>query len=401
MVEHHMTEGRGLERRVKQHIAARDHSFFAIVQPGFEAAAARELAELGIGPMDETVEGGLEFTGKLEACYRANLCSRTITSLLMRIAAFRAEYFDRFHDRLTEIPWELYIRNGVSISFHITAHKSRLYHTGRLEEEARKAITSRFSEYGMAPSWESVNDEAGQTVHLRLDHDRCQVSLDTSGDKLYKRGQKLHVTGAPLRETLAALILTEARVKEYDLVMDPLCGSGTFSLEAAGILSGLLPAPGRHFPFMDWPAFRPAAYNHLKKGLQAEQVVKRETPFIFASDIDDRAMEAARKNISGAGLEGVISLEKRDFFREIHAIPAEKKCLIVLNPPYGGRLRNDDVRDFYHRMGRTLRDDYGRCGVAVIVPGLEQEKALALHRNRKILFMNGGIRVALLVRDGF
>jgi putative N6-adenine-specific DNA methylase len=395
-----MTVTRGLQRRIKQHIAARDHSFFAIVQPGFEAAAARELAELGIGPMNETVEGGLEFTGKLEACYRVNLCSRTITRLLMRIATFRAEYFDRFHDRLREIPWELYLRDRAPISFHITAHKSRLYHTGRLAEEAKKAITSRFSEYGMTPSWETVNDEAWQTVHLRLDHDRCQVSLDTSGDELYKRGQKHHVTGAPLRETLAALILTEARVKEYNLVMDPLCGSGTFSLEAAGILSGQLPAPRRHFPFMDWPAFRPAAYNHLKKSLQAKQVVNPEAPFIFASDINDRAMEAARKNISGAGLDGIISLEKRDFFREIHTIPAEKKCLIVLNPPYGERLRNDDVRDFYHRLGKTLREDYGRCGVAVIVPGLEQEKALSLHQDRKILFMNGGIRVALLIRDG-
>lgn len=389
---------KALQRRVRQHIKAKEHEFFAIVQPGFEHVALNELIERQIGKNHKITEGGIGFTADLLSCYRCCLITRSPSRLLMRLRSFRAENFHRFHKHIQAIPWELYIADGSHIAFAITARKSRLYHTKRLEQESFDAVAKRMASYGYLVSGAAAKS---QTIFIRFERDICTVSLDASGGLLYRRGEKKFTTDAPLRETLAAMILLEAKLTDYDVLVDPMCGSGTFSIEAAGIADCSPPGFKRDFNFEHWPAFSEAAFNHLKKEITSTSALKAKDLIILASDIDSRAVNAAEKNFSAAGSGIKISAPlKKDFLTDSIVLPPDKKCLLVLNPPYGGRLNAaDDIRTLYKKIGNRIKEAYSACGYAIIAPGLEAEKALGLYYDRKIAFMNGGIRVAVLFKD--
>lgn len=392
-----MGEDRARTRRIRQHVTAREHRFFAVVQPGFERIAQDELASLGARDA-EAVEGGVEFSGRLEDCYRVNLCARTIVRVLMRLTGFRAERFERVREKVAAFPWELYLAPGAPLAVRASARKSRLHHTGRLEEEVRGGIAERMGE-GVMPD-AARGDEGAQTVFLRFERDRCQVSLDASGALLHKRGYRHDAGEAPLRETTAAAIVLAARADAYDGIIDPMCGSGTLAVEAALIATGLPPGAARGFAFEAWPAFRPAAYRHMK-GKILEPLMPPALPrgrSILAFDASDAAVVAARANRDAAGLTGCIDIMRGDFFSLPR--PFEGKTLVAINPPYGKRsMAGASVKSLYRRIGAVLRERYADAGYAIIVPGLECEKALGLPYDRKILFMNGGIRVAALIRD--
>lgn len=388
---------KALDRRIKRHVTSQEHTFFAVVQPGFEQTAAKELDSLGIKSPLEITEGGIEFSGTLNDCYRINIASRTITRLIMRIGHFKTTNFINFKKRLLSLPWEFYIKPETHIETTITSRHSRLYHTGRLEEELKSAIEKRLIEHGIRPR--SVGKEHSQLVFIRLKDDRCAVSIDSSGEPLYKRGYKVYSTAASLRETTAALILLEAQCMKYPVIVDPMCGSGTFGIEASEMAAGLLPGRGRHFSFMDWPAFREKSFLSL---LKKEKEQRPDTPDIkvFMSDIHNESVKTARLNCTNAGIPDSCQLIQHDFFSGI--IPGtepEKPALMVLNPPYGKRLTQKNIETFYRKIGGIMRKNYHNWGYAIICPGLEMEKILSLHYDRKVLFMNGGIKVSVIIRD--
>lgn len=396
---------KALQRRIKQHIIAKEHTFFAIVHPGFEEIALKELQEIGIKRITGVFEGGVEFISNLNTCYQANLCSHTVTRILLRLKQFRAENFRRFGRCIEQVQWELYVKNGISIKFNITCRKSRLYHTGAIEEEFKKAFALRLKQYGIIPlfSPEACPPNKSQTIFLRIDNDICQLSMDTSGEALYKRGYKQQVTEAPLRETLASLILLAADINKYDTLLDPMCGSGTFSVEAGLMFLKRYPGISRDFIFQEWPAFRLPSYNYLKKVLMEKMPANssdgnRRT--IYCSDKDEKALAIARKNIRQAGLEEFIITQKKDFLKDTILIPEGKKAFIVLNPPYGGRIGDTEKSmKTYRRIGEKIRADYPCCGYAIIIPGVETEKILSLTYDKKIIFINGGIKVAVIIKN--
>jgi len=378
---------KALARRVRQHVNGKDHEFFAVVTPGFEGTARQELAEIGVERFGGTVDGGFAFTGRLDAAYRVNVASRTISRLLMRLAEFRADGFDRLSHKTAGFPWELYLSEGVPVAFRVESARSRLYHEGRIEQEVRDAIDARVKLHGRTVEFAA----GGQTVFVRLAENRCSLSLDTSGGLLYRRGRKPFTSEASLRETLAAAVLREAGWPSgYEVLVDPMCGAGTFTLEAMEMAAGRMPNADRAFSFLTWPAFRPAAFEHLKKDLAARS--SGVSRCFLTSDVDPVAAETARKNL------GEHPVKVRDFLEGARA-PDEGRRLYVLNPPYGKRLRGADPRKLYRRIGELIRGDPA-AGYAILVPDLELEKALSLPRDRKILFRNGGIRVAAIIRSG-
>ncbi|MFC1671096.1 class I SAM-dependent RNA methyltransferase [Spirochaetota bacterium] len=393
-----INSNKSLARRVKQHVIAGKHQFFAIVQPGFEVAVKKELPEIGIDAVSEIVEGGIEFSSKLEGCYRVNLCSRTITRLLMRLMKFKISRFNKMGRRVSKFPWELYLKAGSSVSFSIKCRHSKLYHTGRIGDEFIKAISARLDEYNSSVSFiEKADGENSQVIFIRMENDICQVSIDSTGRPLYKRGHNKKVTPATLRETLASLILFEAHVSSYDILIDGMCGSGTFSMEAAEIYAGRIPSGKRDFAFMNWPSFKPAAFNYLKNKLlekENDQIPNR----IIVNDVDKDALSVAGDNLKSTGLFNLFDIMSVDFLREEIPFPRDKKCLIVLNPPYGGRLQKKNIDKFYRQLGNIVRSKYRNCGYAIISPGLEYEKILSLRYDKKILFMNGGIKVAVIIK---
>ncbi len=389
---------RSLERRIRRHVIAGSHRYFAVFQPGFEEAVRQELQEMGVAEIKQQVPGGLEFEGSLIDSYRINLCSATLTRLLLRLGAFKALHESRFRKRMGEIPWELHLAPSTLVDFSITCRRSRLRHTGMLRELAAKAVSERLASQGFAGTLPEGKLSPCQTVFLRFEEDVCTVSLDTSGEPLYRRNLRTHVTEAPLRETLAALILREAGLDRCDLLLDPMGGSGVFSLEGARFYQRTPPGLTRDFIFQSWPAFRSPAFFHLRKCLQEESPPSMDGIVQYA-DKSGKALQAALDNFTAAGLADRILVHRRDFFQEPPVIPSGRRALLVLNPPYGKRLdTGESPPRLYRKIGAVLKSYGKECGWAVIVPDRECEAALGLTWERKIPFQNGGLRVAVLIR---
>lgn len=387
----------GLKRRIKQHVIGKDHVFFASVQPGFEKTISRELQGSGLNVSEEIIEGGVEFEGSLDDCFSACMSSRTASRIMMRAASFRAYNFFELERAIRAFPWELYLNPEIPVNFNITSRKSMIYHTGKLQEIFEKELPAAFTF-----SKESAIEQGEtfrQSMFIRNFNDICTVSIDASGEFLYKRGMKQLTGTAPIRETLASLILLEAGITEYDLLLDPMCGSGTFSIEAASIFSGTLPNTERLFPFMNWPSFKEKNYSYLKTKLKEKNNSSGlNGKSIITSDIDPGAVKLAEANLPEAFRE-TISPGAADFFLLTPELLNGKRTMIVLNPPYGKRLTENDILSFYRNIGMKLKNDFNNCGYAVIAPGIEAEQALALDYDRKITFMNGGIRAAVLFKD--
>lgn len=382
-----------LARRIKIHVNAKPHDFFAVCQPGFEDIAHGELIRLGITAGEKT-HGGIAFTAHLDECMRVNYLSRTATRVLMRLDAFSCENERRLKRKLLAFPWELYIAHSASLSFSVSTHGSRLYHTGLIEETCSSAIRERLIEYDITLAETSENM---QCVFVRFENDVCTISLDTSGEPLYKRGYKKLVSAAPLRETAAASILFAARAENYSHIIDPMCGSGTFSIEAASIFSARAAGALRKFSFEGWPEFRHAAFDHLKRTCS---VLKECTCSFYAADLDAAIIECARTNAETAGVADLIHFAAKDFFTCAPPAAQSGKTLIVLNPPYGERLGKErEMLQVYKRIGMHIREAYPDAGYAVIVPGENFEAALALPYDQKLAFSHGGIRAAVLIHN--
>jgi putative N6-adenine-specific DNA methylase len=395
---------KALARRIKDHVIGSHHEFFAVLQPGFEETAGRELQALGVEEFTSTTVGGIAFAAKLSDAYRVSLAAGTVNRLLLRSSRFRATGFAEFKEKMAACPWELYLMDKATVTFAISAGRSRLWHSGRLEAESLAAIQARLAMYGRQV-FPAAKEDAGaggreQAVFIRLDRDRCQVSLDCSGELLYRRGYDKYSAEAPLRETLACAILKTAGIDRYRVLLDAFCGSGTFGLEAGLIFSGRPCNLNRHFAFENWPAFRPAAFAHLKEHLAGE--LKNQLPQainkIYCSDIAAKAVRTTTRNVEVMGLEAVLQVSHSDFFKLPAPAVDPADVLLVLNPPYGARLGSaDESSKLYRRIGAKIRGDFSGCGYAIIVPGLEMEKVLSLPYDKKILFRNGGIPVSLLV----
>ncbi|MFH2108206.1 MAG: hypothetical protein ABII93_06005 [Chrysiogenia bacterium] len=394
---------KALARRVKDHVQGKCHEFFAVVHPGFEETAKRELRGLGIAEIKSGAGGGIEFHGKLDDAFRVNLGAGTISRVLMRLCEFKATGFSEFRSKLAAFPWELHLADDARVVFSIHAGRSRLWHEGKLEKEAERAIAERLAVYGRRARFSAKTDAVAtgrQTVFLRLEENRCQASLDSSGELLYRRGHGKFVEGAPLRETLACGILRAAVVERYPILIDPFCGSGTFALEAGAIFSGQPVNLDRSFAFQDWPSFKAARFRYVKDGLERE--FKEKAPAgahkVYCSDIDPKATATARHNLEQAGFVLLVDVDPADFFHLHPPVCDPAHVLLVMNPPYGTRQEpGADIAALYRRIGDKIRRDYSGCGYAIIVPGLELEKILSLPHEQKILFHNGGIPVALLI----
>jgi putative N6-adenine-specific DNA methylase len=302
-----------LAKRIKRHVIGRERTFFAATPPGFEPVCLSELLKLQpVAGNAHAVRGGVEFDGRLEVCYQANLNLRTANRILMRIHTFKSTNFRQFEKKVRGIPWELYLQPGSFLNVQVTTKHCRLRHSGAISEKIQKAITLCLS--GIEPE-EKIPRAASapQNIFVRGVDDRFTVSIDSSGDILYKRGLKKHIGRAPLRETLAAAALLLAGYDPGLPLLDPLSGAGTFSLEAA-LMAKRIPAGwSRNFAFMEWPSFRPKRWDYIRR--QAEShFVQPDRPLIFASDTDPGACQKLERCVQKHRLSDAVQVNHRDFF---------------------------------------------------------------------------------------
>ncbi|HVL21482.1 MAG TPA: class I SAM-dependent RNA methyltransferase, partial [Amaricoccus sp.] len=264
-----------------------------VAPPGLEPVLAEEARGLGFTPA-EPVPGGVRITGGWPEVWRANLELRGATRVLARIGAFRALHLAQLDKRARRFPWGEVLRPDTAVRVEASSTRSRIYHAGAAAERVARAIREELG----AP----VGDAAAVTVRVRLDDDLCTLSVDTSGEPLHKRGHKLAVGKAPLRETLAALFLRQCAYSGAQPVIDPMCGSGTFVIEAAEIALGLLPGRSRRFAFEDLASFDPATWARLRDRLRPPAPGLR----FLGCDRDAGAIRMAEANAARAGVEAVV-----------------------------------------------------------------------------------------------
>ena len=364
---------------------------FLIAAPGLEQLLAEEAREAGFA--DAAVQpGGVGFTGTWPDVWRANLVLRGATRVLVRIASFRTMHLAQLDKRARRVPWGDFLRPDLPVAVEATCRKSKIYHAGAAAQRIKTAIADSLG----AP----IADKAAITVMLRIEDDLATISLDTSGDPLYQRGHKQAVNRAPMRETMAALFLRQAGYTGTEPVLDPMCGSGTFVIEAAEWALGLLPGRDRHFAFENFAGFDPAAWAAMRKP------VGSPTPDLrfFGSDRDAGAVAMSRENAERAGISSITSFAETDIADL--ARPDGPPGLVICNPPYGQRIgdrasgkgkgTSPELKSLYARFGAVLRERFSGWRVAFVTTDRQLAEATGL----PLLppdppVLHGGIRIAL------
>lgn len=377
-----------------------DHlHWFAVAAPGLEALVRDEVAALReVGNVRE-VPGGVEFDGPLAIGLRANLHLRIATRVLLRLGAVDATDFAVLRRRLADLPWPIFLPRDRPLRVTAAATRCRLYHTGALTEQVVHALRDRLGGVALARGGGAAGDDAEgdddvTRVAIRGERDRFTVSLDSSGALLHRRGWRPEGGRAPLRETLAAAILRLAGHDPARPFVDPMCGSGTFAIEACAAAIRRAPGLARTFAFERWRCFDPAAWDALRAEARAVELAAPAAP-IFALDQDPEAVALARRNADRAVLGAHLTIEQAPLG---DWSPPAGPGLVIANPPYGRRLPTTSARIHAQReLTRALRARFSGWTAGLLLPEPVIEEAVDLRIKDSIRLQNGGLRVRLLV----
>ena len=380
------------DKRVRRHVTGRVREYFAVTAPGFEKGCRQEIMGLGLDTHGASEEiGSVTFAGRFVDCQRANLHLRTATRILMRVATFAATNPRQLARQAAAIPWELFLPADQLPEVKVSSHRSRLYHSAAVAETVRAAIRRQLD-----GSAESSPSQRFQTVFVRIQDDRVTLSVDSSGEPLYKRGLKTGPARAPIRESLAAAILMAAGYDHRRPLVDPLCGAGTFSLEAALMAKQRAPGVKREFAFMDWPAFRKRQWDHLKKEAKFDEAIL-DTPRIFASDVDEQACRQLAVTIDINGLSDAVRVANKDLFACKASQYGGEPGLVAVNPPYGVRIGSSEAADgLFGRICRHLKAAFHGWDVALIAPHHHLVRRLPFPA-RQLPLLHGGLKLTLLL----
>ncbi|MDG3439545.1 THUMP domain-containing class I SAM-dependent RNA methyltransferase [Nitrospirillum amazonense] len=359
-----------------------DFGIYVVTTPGLESALCAEMTAAGFTD-PQPGKGGVSTRGGWAEVWRANLDLRGATRVLVRIGSFRALHLAQLDKRARRFPWAAFLRPDVPVKVEASCTKSRIYHAGAAAERITRALSEELG----AP----VADDAEIVIKARIDDDLCTFSIDTSGESLHKRGHKEAVNKAPMRETMAALFLRQCGYDGHEPVVDPMCGSGTFVIEAAEIAAGLKPGRSRSFAFERLAGFDAAAWDALK----ASATLTAPTMRFHGSDRDAGAVKMSQDNASRAGVA-----DWTDFRRQAISDltpPDGPAGLVIVNPPYGGRIGDTkQLYALYGSLGKVLRERFHGWRVGIIT----NEPALAKVTDLSFLptgapVLHGGIKVIL------
>lgn len=355
---------------------------------GLEDVLRDELISLGA----ENVEIGtrmVSFEGDQEMLYKANLCCRTALRILKPIVMFNAGNTDELYDYLRELEWEQFMDAKTTFAVDSTVSGDDFTHSKFVTYRVKDAIVDHFRDKdGSRPSIRL--DGADLLINVHISGDRVTVSLDSSGAPLFKRGYRVDQTEAPINEVLAAGIILKSGWRGDSDFLDPMCGSGTFLIEAALIAANINPGIYREsFAFEKWRDFDKDLFEEIYNDDSAEREFNYK---IFGGDIDPEAVTIARKNIKSAHVEEMIELRCCPF-TDWQADTAEG--ILVTNPPYGERLKPGNLNSLYKDLGSTLKKNFQGWHAWVIGYNEEQMKEIGLKPSVKIPLINGKLECTL------
>ncbi|WP_374252778.1 bifunctional 23S rRNA (guanine(2069)-N(7))-methyltransferase RlmK/23S rRNA (guanine(2445)-N(2))-methyltransferase RlmL [Acinetobacter brisouii] len=380
-------------------------TYWVTCADGLETLLQEELQELGVQHI-ERLAGRLIFKGTLEHAYRICMWSRLASRVLMPIHTYELEHSHDARDVAEELyegaisfDWSLVFAPQSTFAIRLHAEREIKVNTQFATLRAKDGVVDSFMEaVGRRPSIDTKQPEI--TLYIlagKTEHTYC---LDLSGDSLHKRGYRRYMTDAPIKENLAAAILNKAKLAQRrpEIFLDPMCGSGTFIIEALMILTDRAPGLVRRFGFNGWHG-----HDHeLWMGIKAEAAQRHETaleqplPQFYAYDADWEAVKATRQNIMAAGFEKLldaIQIEERTL-ADWPEFDRSKSAMIVTNPPYGERLgEKASNRALYLGLSAKLQENFPNQFAAIIASQIEQADVLALNEPETLRLMNGKLPI--------
>ncbi len=356
---------------------------------GLEGVLADELRALGA---EDVAEGNrvVFFKGDKEILYRANFACRTAVRILKPVLTLRSTSADDLYEQLKSFDWERLMTVKTTFAIDATVYSEDFNNSRFVTYRVKDAIADYFSEkYGKRPSIRLDNPDIRLDVHISGRD--VTLSLDSSGDPLFKRGWRVAQTDAPINEVLAAgIILLSGWDGKTDLI-DPMCGSGTFLIEAALIAANIAPGVYRDsYAFQQWPDYDADLFDEIYNDDSGE---REFTHKIYGSDIEGKAIAIARANVKNAGLNKYIELERRDF-NDIEVVPAGGT--LISNPPYGERLNLEDIEQFYNDLGHKFKHTFQGYNIWLICFGDESHYKVGLKPSVRYKLNNGGLDCELL-----
>ncbi|MBA3904497.1 MAG: RNA methyltransferase [Rhodocyclaceae bacterium] len=366
-------------------------TFFATCPRGLEALLADELTQSGAIRVD-TVAGGAGFEGSWETCYRANLESRIATRILWRVGHAPYKREEDIYKLAYGLPWQQWFAVRRTLRVYMTAIRCPLKSLDFITLRIKDAVCDRFrAEVDARPSVDTAEPDV--RIHAFLTDREATLYLDTSGDALYMRGYKYASVGAPLKENLAAGILRLSGWQPGTPLLDPMCGSGTFLIEAAQMAHDIAPGLGRPFGFARLENFDEPLWHRLRAAAEARR--KPIAPqAIHGSDIDVDMVERARQNLAAARLDEAVRLQRADL---LELAPPAPEGVLVANPPYGVRLGEEErLAAFYPKLGDALKQRFAgwRCYLFSGDPQLP--RLIGLKASRRTPLYNGALECRLL-----
>jgi len=366
------------------------HTFFATCPRGLESVLADELSSIGalnVAPTD----GGAAFAGDIQLAWRANLESRSATRILWRVGktAYRSE--DDIYKAALALPWPNWFDVDLTMMVKVTAVKSPLKSLEFITLRIKDAVCDKFRNAGgKRPSIDTREPDV--RIHAYLTATECQFYLDTSGAALFQRGNRKSSVDAPLRENLAAGIIKLTGWQPGTPLLDPMCGSGTFLIEASLIALDIAPGINRSFAFEKLKNFNAAAWNAIKG--EARKRIKPAAPMqIYGSDSDMRAVRAARQNLEVAGFSNVVQVSQADVLDT--EAPAASGVLLS-NPPYGVRIgEQEELAELYPQLAASLKRNFAGWNAFFLTSDLRMPKLMRLAPSRKTPLFNGPLECRL------
>ncbi len=367
--------------------------YFASTARGLEEVLERELVELGARDVVQG-HGGVFFKGSLRDCYRANMYLRTANRILKQVSSFPCPDADTLYREARKLPWHRFLSTRTTFAVDAFTRdtdslRNAQYAALKLKDAACDALRSS---KGSRPNIDRRNPDV--PVSLFVAGGQAVVSLDTSGDRLHKRGYRADAKEAPLKETLAAGLVLLSGWDRVSPFVDPMCGSGTIVIEAA--LIALDKAPGllgRSYAFQRWKDFRKEVWDDVVREARA-RCGKSTAAGILGTDLDKSALRGAADNAGRAGVRDVVKFQRWDV---LDFAPAEERGTVVTNPPYGLRMElNEESHPFYKRLGDVLKHRCKGWTVEIFTGDKDLAKHIGLRTSRRKILYNGPLECRLL-----
>jgi putative N6-adenine-specific DNA methylase len=364
--------------------------YFASCPRGLEQVLAAELAALGARGID-AVDGGAGFTGNRAQCYAVNLESRVASRVLWQVGQARYGSEQDIFDAARALPWPRLFDVGRTIRVNVSAIRSPVRSLEFVTLRVKDAVCDVFREQrGSRPD---VDTQAPDVrIHAFLTRDQATFYLDTSGEALFKRGWRAAGGEAPLRENLAAGILRIAGWTPPTPLLDPMCGSGTFLVEAAMMALDVAPGLDRPFGFERLDQHDAGLWRTLRDKARARRRPAAKLP-IYGSDKSGTALGMARENLAVLGLAEAVELKQMDV---LDGGPPAAGGILVMNPPYGERVgASDELAAFYPRLGDALKQRYAGWTAYILTADLRLAKLIGLKATKRTPLYNGALECRL------